>query len=94
MRDLTHDELSAVSGGLGFVETVATGSAVGGTFYGGVTALAGYSTTAVTAAFTTGASVGGILGCSFFLGYEGATMLGAGALGGMLGTEAADLVYD
>lgn len=94
MRELTMDERDAVNGGIGFVDSVATGSAVGATGYGGLTLAAGYSLPVVTAAFGAGAAIGGLAGAAFYAGYEGATLLGAGSLGGKLGTEVADLVYD
>lgn len=94
MRELTADELDAVSGGLSFVDSVATGSAIGAVGYGGLTMAAGYSTAVVTAAFGAGAAVGGVLGGSFYIGYEGATLLGAGTLGGWMGTELAYAVAD
>jgi len=90
MRELSVDEIEQVSGGVGFVDSVATGSAVGATGYGGLTLAAGYSLSVVSASFTAGAAIGGIAGAFFFAGFEGATLAGASELGEVIGSTIAE----
>jgi hypothetical protein len=86
MRELTIIEVEEVSGGNDYVDAVGTGSAIGSTFYGGVVAAAGYSTSMVVAAFLYGGAVGGLAGGFGYLAYQGATMAGAGSVGNTLGS--------
>jgi hypothetical protein len=86
MRELTIIEVKEVSGGNDYADAVGTGSAIGSTFYGGVVAAAGYSTSMVIAAFLYGGAVGGLAGGVGYLAYQGATLAGAGSLGSSIGS--------
>lgn len=94
MRELTDNELESVSGGFDFVDSVATGSAIGATGYGGLTLAAGYSLGAITAAFGAGAAIGGLAGAVAYGSYTLATWAGGGALGSAIGHELAVISAD
>ncbi len=91
MRELTHEEVIGISGGNDFAGTVVMGSTMGAVGYGGLTMAAGYSTAVIASSFTMGGAVGGTLAGVAYLGYAGATELGAGTLGSAIGSGLATL---